>query len=122
MLGSWGDVSVWWLETTCMARQSCCIAATWEWVHEEQLLIVMQCFWFVPTGDLWRVDYQRQEEQPEDAIPNGTREVTAMDGTHSHSPLDCIQDILFYSIQCVPCGLAKYLCGASLIVCHGSRS
>ena len=122
MLGSWGVVSVWWLETTFMSHQSCCIAVTWEWVHEEQLLIVMQCFWFVPTGDLWRVDYQRQEEQPEDAIPNGTPEVTAMDGTHSHSPLDCIQAILFYSIQCVPCGLAKCLCGASLIVCHGSGS
>lgn len=60
--------------------------------------MVMQCFWFVPTGDLWRVDYQRQEEQPEDAIPNGTPEVTAMDGTQSHSPLDCIQAILFCSV------------------------
>ena len=40
----------------------------------------MQCFWFVPTGDLWRVDYQHLEDQPASAIPNGTPEVTAMDG------------------------------------------
>jgi hypothetical protein len=50
----------------------------------------MQCFWFVPTGDLWRVDYQRLEEQPEDAMSNSTPEVTAQDGTASHFSLACI--------------------------------
>ena len=50
---------------------------------------VMQCFWFVPTGDLWRVDYQRLEEQPENATSNTTPEVTAQDGTASHFSLTC---------------------------------
>ena len=40
----------------------------------------MQCFWYVPTGQLWRVDYQRLEDQPDDAISNTTPQVTAMDG------------------------------------------
>lgn len=41
----------------------------------------MQCFWYVPTGELWRVDYQRLEDQPDDAASNTTPQVTAMDGT-----------------------------------------
>ena len=51
---------------------------------------MVQCFWYVPTGDLWRVDYQRLEDQPDDAISNTTPEVSAMDGMPSHK----LHDIL----------------------------
>lgn len=47
-------------------------------------MVFLQCFWFVPTGNLWRVDYQRLEDQPASAIPNGIPEVTAQDGERSH--------------------------------------
>jgi hypothetical protein len=50
---------------------------------------LLQCFWFVPTGDLWRVDYQRLEEQPQNATSNTTPEVTAQDGTASRFSLTC---------------------------------
>lgn len=50
----------------------------------------MQCFWFVPTGDLWRIDYQRLEDEPASAIPNGTPEVTAFDGEKPAAVIDAI--------------------------------
>ena len=57
-------------------------------------MLVTQCFWFVPTGDLWRVDYQRLEDEPASAIPNGTPEVTAMDGKH------CLYTGLYSCLHC----------------------
>ena len=53
-------------------------------------LVDMQCFWYVPTGQLWRVDYQRLEDQPDDAISNTIPQVTAMDGMSN-----CIADSLY---------------------------
>lgn len=49
----------------------------------------MQCFWYVPTGQLWRVDYQRLEDQPDDAISNTTPQVTAMDGMPNGITSNC---------------------------------
>lgn len=63
------------------AKQSGSSEAIWTALHS---LNETQCFWFVPTGDLWRVEYQRLEEQPQDATSNTTPEVTAQDGPDSN--------------------------------------
>ncbi len=47
------------------------VASEWCDITLHQIIVfLMQCFWFVPTGDLWRVDYQRLEEQPQNATSN----------------------------------------------------
>lgn len=78
----------------------------------------MQCFWYVPTGELWRVDYQRLEDQPDDATSNTTPQVTAMDGMSNYaiSPLAEIDGSAL--LQCWAASVCTGCCHAAQCCRH----